>query len=244
MFCLPLSMSQFPDARPQTVAVLAMSADGKIADRERSHPTFGSPHDFDHLERQVALADAVLFGATTLKAGGTAMRVLKPELITQRQRAGRPEQPIQIVCTRTGDLDPNLPFFHQPIPRYLVTTTQGAQRWEGQSEFDQVLAPANAQSQIEWLPVFMGLHQVGIQRIVVLGGAEIIAALLEADLLDELHLTICPLLLGSKDAPTPVAGVGFLQDQAPRLKLLDVQQIENELFLHYHVLHRSQDIAV
>jgi 5-amino-6-(5-phosphoribosylamino)uracil reductase len=216
-----------------------MSADGKIADRARSHPTFGSQQDFDHLERQVALADAVLFGATTLKAGGTAMRVLKPELMAQRQQAGLSEQPIQIVCTRTGDLDPNLPFFRQPIPRYLVTTPQGAQRWEGQSGFDQVLAPASAQSQIEWLSVFTALHQAGVQRIAVLGGAEIVAALLEADLLDELHLTICPLLLGGQGAPTPVAGVGFLQDHAPHLKLLDVQQIEDELFLHYRILHRA-----
>jgi 5-amino-6-(5-phosphoribosylamino)uracil reductase len=122
--------------RPLTTVVLAMSADGKISDVGRSHPTFGSKDDFDHLERQVAMADAVLAGSATLKAGGTAMRVINPELIAQRQNAGKPEQPIQIVCSRTGDLDPTLRFFQQSVPRYLLTTTAGAKRWQDQAGFD------------------------------------------------------------------------------------------------------------
>lgn len=213
-----------------------MSADGKIADVGRSHPTFGSKHDFDHLEQQVALADAVLFGSTTLKAGGTAMRVITPERIAERVKSGKPEQPIQIVCTRTGDIDPTLKFFQQPIPRYLLTTAEGAERWQGQAGFDRVLS-AQAH-QIDWHHAVAELYQNGIESVAVLGGGEIVAALLEADLIDELHLTVCPFLLGGKDAPTPVAGAGFLQEQAPHLSLINVKQIEGELFLHYQVLHQ------
>jgi 5-amino-6-(5-phosphoribosylamino)uracil reductase len=233
-----------PHQRPLMVVVLAMSADGKIADRGRSHPTFGSAHDFDHLEQQVAAADAVLFGSTTLKAGGTAMRVINPDRIAQRVKAGKPEQPIQIVCTRTADLDPNLPFFRQPIPRYLLTTVAGAQHWQGRPEFDRVLSAEteNQQTenqQVDWSQSLAQLYQDGVQQIAVLGGGEIVAALLEMDLLDELHLTVCPILLGGITAPTPVAGAGFLQAQAPRLALLSMKQIESELFLHYRVIHRN-----
>jgi 5-amino-6-(5-phosphoribosylamino)uracil reductase len=223
--------------RPRTVVVLAMSADGKISDAARSHPRFGSQEDFDHLERQVALADAVLFGAATLKAGGTAMRVLKPELIKQRLASGKPEQPIQIVCTRTGNIDPTIKFFQQPIPRYLLTTPTGAQHWNGEPGFDHVLSAT--EERIDWHQAFEILHQHRIETIAVLGGGEIVAALLEADLIDELHLTICPLLLGSKDAPNPVEGAGFSQENAPRLELLSVRQVEQELFLHYKVKHSA-----
>jgi 5-amino-6-(5-phosphoribosylamino)uracil reductase len=221
--------------RPRTVVVLAMSADGKISDAARSHPRFGSQEDFDHLERQVALADAVLFGAATLKAGGTAMRVLKPELIEQRLAAGKPEQPIQIVCTRTGNIDPTIKFFQQPIPRYLLTTPAGAEHWKNEPGFDHVLSAT--EEKINWHQAFGILHRHRIETITVLGGGEIVAALLEADLIDELHLTICPLLLGSKDAPNPVEGAGFSQENAPRLELLSVRQVEQELFLHYRVKH-------
>jgi 5-amino-6-(5-phosphoribosylamino)uracil reductase len=225
--------------RPLTTVVLAMSADGKIADMGRSHPTFGSKHDFDHLEQQVALADAVLFGSTTLKAGGTAMRIVNLERIAERVKSGRPEQPIQIVCTRTGDLDPSLKFFQQPIPRYLLTTATGAERWQGQAGFDRVLSAQTQTHQIDWLQALAELYKNGVERIAVLGGGEIVAALLEVDLIDELHLTICPILLGGVEAPTPVAGAGFLQEQAPHLELISVKQIEGELFLHYRVLHQS-----
>ncbi|MDR9405249.1 MAG: dihydrofolate reductase family protein, partial [Halothece sp. Uz-M2-17] len=56
--------------RPHTTVVLAMSADGKIADTARSAAEFSSHIDRAHLERQVAKADAILFGAGTLRAHG------------------------------------------------------------------------------------------------------------------------------------------------------------------------------
>jgi 5-amino-6-(5-phosphoribosylamino)uracil reductase len=224
--------------RPLTTVVLAMSADGKISDTGRSHPTFGSKHDFAHLEQQVAAADAVLAGSATLKAGGTAMRVVNLELIAQRLKAGKPEQPIQIVCTRTADLDPTLRFFQQPISRYLLTTAQGAARWQGQAGFDRILT-GEAEQEIDWHHTLSELYKEGVKHIAVLGGGEIVAAMLALDLIDELHLTICPLLIGGKTAPSPVEGNGFLQDRAPHLELLSVKQIEGELFLHYRVLHQS-----
>jgi 5-amino-6-(5-phosphoribosylamino)uracil reductase len=223
--------------RPLTTVVLAMSADGKISDTGRSHPTFGSREDFDHLERQVAAADAVLAGSATLKAGGTAMRVVNPELIAQRLQAGKPEQPIQIVCTRTADLDPTLRFFQQPISRYLLTTSQGAAHWQGQAGFDRILAGET--DDIDWHNALGDLYKEGIKHIAVLGGGEIVAAMLALDLIDELHLTICPLLIGGKTAPSPVEGNGFLQERSPHLELMSVKQIESELFLHYRVLHKS-----
>jgi 5-amino-6-(5-phosphoribosylamino)uracil reductase len=226
--------------RPVTIVVLAMSADGKISDTGRSHPTFGSQQDFDHLEQQVAAADAVLAGSATLKAGGTAMRVVNPDLIEQRLQAGKPEQPIQIVCTRTADLDPKLRFFGQAIPRYLLTTSEGAARWQAQAGFDRILAGKNTQQDIDWHYALGELYKEGIEHVAVLGGGEIVAALLGEDLIDELHLTLCPLLMGGKTAPSPVQGDGFLQDQAPRLELLSVKQVEGELFLHYRVMHRSE----
>jgi 5-amino-6-(5-phosphoribosylamino)uracil reductase len=224
--------------RPVTIVVLAMSADGKISDTGRSHPTFGSKQDFDHLERQVAAADAVLAGSATLKAGGTAMRVVNPELIAQRLKEGKPEQPIQIVCTRTADLDPKLRFFQQSIPRYLITTPQGAARWQGQAGFDRILF-RDTELDIDWHYALEELYKDGVEQVAVLGGGEIVAALLAADLIDELYLTVCPLLIGGKTAPSPVEGSGFLQGQAPRLTLLNVKQVEGELFLHYRVLHES-----
>jgi len=49
---------------------------------------------------------------------------------------------------------------------------------------------------------------------------------------DDLRLTICPLILGGS-APSLVAGSGFLEAVAPQLLLLSAEVIGSEVFLHY-----------
>lgn len=103
--------------RPQTTVVLAMSADGKIADSCGSPARFGSATDKAHLETQVALADGVIFGANTLRAYGTTLAVTNPQLLQARKARSQSPQPVQIVVSATAKLTCDLPFF---VSQYLV----------------------------------------------------------------------------------------------------------------------------
>lgn len=211
-----------------------MSADGKIADASRAAARFGSAQDKAHLERQVALADGVLLGAGTLRAYGTTLRVMQSELLEQRQQ-GKSIQPVQIVCSRLAVINRQLPFFRQPVPHWLLTTTAGARQWQEGEAFERVLVIETATGEIDWQLAFQQLWALGLKHLAVLGGGALVASLLEADLLDELWLTVCPLLLGGVNAPTPVDGEGITAALAPRLQLLDVRSINDEVFLHYRV---------
>jgi 5-amino-6-(5-phosphoribosylamino)uracil reductase len=211
-----------------TTVILATSADGKIADRSRSAARFGSDADRQHLEQQVSQADAVLFGAATLRAYGTTLSVRDPDLLHQRELRGQPVQPIQIVCSGSGQLDRSMRFFSQPVPRWLLTDHPGD--W-GKPEFDRVLKLAH------WPDVWEALTGFGVDRLAVLGGGQLVAGLFEAGLVDELRLTICPLILGG-DAVSSVAGGGWLASVAPRLKLLECLPVGDEVFLHYRVSPR------
>ncbi|MBD2039364.1 RibD family protein [Microcoleus sp. FACHB-672] len=219
--------------RPETIVVVAMSADGKIAEAARNQVLFGSPADKAHLEAQVAAADGVIFGAGTLRAGGSAMRVTHPELLKQREEQGKPSQPVQIVCSRSGNIEPNLKFFQQPIPRWLLTTASGQSRWREQLGFEQILALETPQQEIDLPAALQHLATLGLERLAVLGGGTLIASLVAADLIDQLWITVCPLILGGATAPTPTDGDGFLTEQAPRLELLEVKPVGQEVFLHY-----------
>jgi len=237
---IKVAVTREQETRPTTTVILAMSADGKIADANRTPARFGSAQDKAHLERQVALVDGVLLGAGTLRAYGTTLRVLQPELLEQRQQQGKPPQPVQIVCSRSAALDPQLPFFRQPVPRWLLTTPAGARQWqEGEGRegeaFERLLVTETAIGAIDWQAAFGQLWDSGLKTLAVLGGGVLVASLLEANLLDELWLTVCPLLLGGVAAPTPVDGKGIVAALAPRLQLLEVKTIDDEVFLHYRV---------
>jgi 5-amino-6-(5-phosphoribosylamino)uracil reductase len=277
--------------------ILAISADGKIADAVRSPARFGSAKDKAHLEQQVAASDAVLFGNGTLQAYGTTMRVISPELVKQRELQGKPPQPVQIVCSRSREFDPNLRFFQQPVPRWLLTgqdsretalpspyptkdgetplpspyPTKGSKfdRTSGTilkngplarstrdefycgtgilpvhkrliengatSQFDRIIYAKTAGGEIDWIDAFQQLANFDIKRLAILGGGKLVASVLAAGLVDELWLTVCPLILGGADAPTAVEGKGFLAGLAPKLELLAVKQVGQEVFLHYRL---------
>ena len=246
--------------------ILAISADGKIADAVRSPARFGSAKDKAHLEQQVAASDAVLFGNGTLQAYGTTMRVISPELVKQRELQGKPPQPVQIVCSRSAEFDPNLRFFQQPLPRWLLTgqdadtarpflyrakdedtavpfpypikdedTAMPSPYPMTNSKFDRIIYAKTAGGEIDWIDAFQQLANFDIKRLAILGGGKLVASVLAAGLVDELWLTVCPLILGGADAPTAVEGKGYLADLAPKLELLAVKQVGQEVFLHYRV---------
>lgn len=221
--------------RPHTTVVLAMSADGKIADFQRSPARFGSPADKNHLETQISKADGIIFGARTLRAYATTLRVTDPELLEQRQRQGKTAQPAQIVCSQSAQINADYPFFRQPVPRWLLTTPTGATAWYKSSAFERILTVQIKEARLDWVSAMELLSSAGLRRVVIAGGGDLIASLLAVQAIDELWLTVCPLLLGGSDAPTPVEGTGFLADMAPRLELLSSEAIAHEVFLHYRL---------
>ena len=67
------------------------------------------------------------------------------------------------------------------------------------------------------------------------GGGELNWALLEHDLVDELHVTVAPTLLGGRDAPTLLEGTGLTMADQRRLRLLDLHREGDELYLRYAI---------
>lgn len=224
--------------RPETTAILAMTADGKIADYQRSPARFGSINDKTHLEKQVSLVDGVLFGADTLRAYGTTISVSNPKLLKARVERRQQLQPVQIVVSASGNLDSQWRFFQQSIPRWLLTVPSAAKLWRNKKEFERILiinGTEENQSAINWISTFEQLKQLGLNKLAILGGGELIASLLAEDLIDDFWLTICPVIFGGKNSPTPVGGIGLEQSQGKKLKLLEIQQLEQEIFVHYQV---------
>ncbi|MDF5719794.1 MAG: RibD family protein [Rhizonema sp. PD37] len=221
----------------QTTVVLAMTADGKISAVDPKAPRQSDPADQAHLEYQISLADLALIGSGTIRAEGGIFTVRNPELLAARSVRGQPPQPIICVVTRSLNLSPDLPFFQQNVERWIFTTRTGLERSPDATTLQKLANVVElGDTDLNWDRAYTLISEKGINKVVALGGGSLTAALVKAGRIDDWWLTIWPVIFGGHNAPTPVAGEGFLPAQAPQLHLVETRQIESELFLHYRTV--------
>ncbi len=173
--------------------VLAVSIDGRLAPSAGGPAQLGGAGDRIALEQALTWADGALIGAQTVRVHGSTCLIRRPELLEERRGAGRGAQPIALVVSRSGAIDPSLPFFGQPLERWLLAPSD-----VHSTGFERrlVLGP--------WPALLEQLGALGLNRLVLLGGAQLVASLLEAGLVDELQLTLCPMLLGGERSWLPL----------------------------------------
>ncbi len=215
---------------------MAMTADGKIATANRAVSTFGSERDAQHLYELRTTADAVMSGARTidlnpvkLGPGGTKYQQL-------RLKHGLAEYSLRIIVSGTGSIDPQAEIFkHRFSPIILLTTARASER-----KLKRLRALADAvricgAKEINWLATLTWLREKwGVQRLLCEGGGELNEALFRADLVDELHLTLCPKIIGGRHAPTIAEGQGVRKlAEARRFALQSARRVGDELFLVY-----------
>lgn len=146
-----------------------------------------------------ALADVILVGAGTARAEG--YRPVRPDSEGRRWswlREGRtPSAPIAVI-TRALDLDTDGPLIAgaPPHARTIVITTESApqQRRTAAARTAEVVVAGEAS--VDLKAAVDALAERGHQRISCEGGPHLLAQLAGAGLLDELCLTVSPLLAG------------------------------------------------
>ena len=184
--------------RPSVRLVLAISLDGRLAPPEGGAAQLGGEGDRRALEQALAWADACLIGAGTLRAHQCTCLIRNHQLLDQRRREGRPEQPAAVVVSRSPDFDQDWLFFRQPLQRWLLAPAPvevGFERWIPLGE--------------SWPQRLEALGSAGVHRLVLLGGARLAADLLAADCVDALRLTLVPRLLGGGNTWIPTACSGL-----------------------------------
>jgi 5-amino-6-(5-phosphoribosylamino)uracil reductase len=219
-----------------TTVVLGMTVDGKISATDPHAARTTDAADQAHLEYQVSLADLILVGAGTIRAEGSTFTVRNPELLAARTVRGQSPQPITCVVSRSLELSVDLPFFSQNVERWILTTRASIERNQQPTLSSLARLVELGETDLNWDQAYTLLEKHGVRKIAALGGGDLTAALLEADRVDDLWLTVWPVIYGGRDAPSPVEGKGFIPSSAPSLQLIESRQVGNELFLHYQVL--------
>jgi 5-amino-6-(5-phosphoribosylamino)uracil reductase len=91
------------------------------------------------------------------------------------------------------------------------------------------------------LPVAWMLEQIarrGVERLLVEAGGDLLFQFLAADAIDEMYLTLCPLVVGGP-APSLADGPGFDLVDLRRMRLVSAEPEGDEVFLHYEAIKRD-----
>ena len=207
----------------QIINVMGASIDGRIAshpnesDAERKRYGFTNEADHAHLRRLLATCNAVIVGGHSVNVSGGVMEVQR----------GDGAYPTWVLCSNSGFAS-DQPIWSQPnTPKWLVSREALAEgRCPGGVRNVVYGGEGVAKAAVE------ACRAAGFERVLLFGGGIINRAFYAAGVVDELILTVCPVVVG-RSSGVPVV--------APELDVpvhLELTQTETEgdlVFLHYLV---------
>jgi diaminohydroxyphosphoribosylaminopyrimidine deaminase / 5-amino-6-(5-phosphoribosylamino)uracil reductase len=211
--------------RPFVTAKFAMSLDGKIATHGGESRWITGEPSRRHAHRLRHQHDAILVGINTVVADD-------PEL-TARLDGEDLRQPMRVV------LDSQLKI--RQSARVVGANTLIATTRPGRVGLAEVvILPATESGRVSIGDLLDELARRNVLSVLVEGGAEVHAAMFEADLVDKVYAYVAPKLIGGRDAPGPLGGRGIDRlDGAKTLDDLDVTRLGDDFLISGYV-HRDR----
>lgn len=219
-----------PANRPYLIANMVATADGRSTIGDRSGPIGGDADQaFFHALR--GLVDAVLVGTGTLRAERYGRLVRDPAAREARVRRGLQADPIACVVSRSGRVPFDIPLFKDPDSTIALYTLPGAKLEDFPADVRVTRMPEGELGMGAALRDLRSEH--GCRSVLCEGGPTVLAALLAEGLVDELFLTVAPVLAGGEGALRILAGQPLPEPLA--IRLVWVLESDGELLLRYRV---------
>ncbi|PYK81129.1 MAG: hypothetical protein DME40_14320 [Verrucomicrobia bacterium] len=224
---------------PFVAVTFAMTVDGKVTTKNYASVDFTSREDKAHLIRQRALGDAVLVGHGTIENDNVRLGIPRGELRKERIARGQPPYPIRVIVSNKGRINPRLKIFQTDFaPIIIFSTTRMPLKTRKQLQEKATLYLSQArQVDLHWMLQELR-YGYKVKYVACEGGPALFRSLLEQGLVDQLNLTIAPLLFGGKNAPT-LTGVSFdFLSHSVRCSLKEMRVVGDECFLTYRIGNR------
>ncbi|WSK92539.1 dihydrofolate reductase family protein (plasmid) [Streptomyces sp. NBC_01278] len=224
-------------ARPYVLLSAATSVDGCLDDTSDIRLMLSNSDDFDRVDEVRASCDAILIGATTMRRDNPRLLVNSAERRAKRIADGKPEYPLKVSVTATGNLDADLKFWHFGGEKLVFTVDSAVEKVR--ATLGGLADVVSTGPELDWGQVLDELGRRGIGRLMVEGGGTIHTQLMSQNFADEVHLAIAPLLVGQADAPQFLGTAEYPGGSAARMRLLEAQTIGDVVLLRYAPKERS-----
>jgi 5-amino-6-(5-phosphoribosylamino)uracil reductase len=189
----------------------ATSADGYLDDASPRRLILSGPADLDRVDEVRAGCDAIMVGAQTVRTDNPRLLIRDPRRRARRAARGQPEHPTRVTLTATADLDPQASFFAPGAPRLVYCATRALPRARTRLGDSAVLIDAG--DPVSLPLILQDLAERSVARLLVEGGAYLLAEFLTQDLADEFHLALAPFFLAP---PTPAPRLDLTAPASPQ----------------------------
>jgi riboflavin biosynthesis pyrimidine reductase len=192
-----------------------------------------------------ASADVLVIGSGTMNAAPRSLwspeqayPAARAAYADLRRRLGRSPGLELAVLTATGTVDPAHPAF--AAGALVLTTNAAAEQLSARLPPEATVVSLGPGGELDVVDAVAALRARGHRRILSEGGPRVFGSLLEARLVDELFLTVSPLLFGRAGPGERlglVEGGDLLPGGPVEGRLLGVRRDESHLFLRYELDH-------
>jgi riboflavin-specific deaminase-like protein len=218
-----------PEGRPYLVLNMVSSLDGKATLLGR---TSGLSSELDRqlFHELRTQADAVMVGAGTLREERYGRIVKTDELREKRRAEGLEPDALAVIVSARLELPPDLPILAEPDQRIVILTGAEHELPDVKAQVDYVRAGDD-------LPLLAAKlrEDYGVRSVLCEGGPTLNSFLLGAGLVDELFLSLHPLLAGGGEGLTIVSGRRLVAP--PELELVSLAEADSDVFTRWRIRH-------
>ncbi|MDO8672096.1 MAG: bifunctional diaminohydroxyphosphoribosylaminopyrimidine deaminase/5-amino-6-(5-phosphoribosylamino)uracil reductase RibD [Dehalococcoidia bacterium] len=214
--------------QPFVIAKFAMSLDGKIATRSGDSKWITSERARGYVHELRNKVDAVMVGINTVLADNSRLTA-RPDGEEDPDR-----QPVRIIVDSRGRIPPSSQVFGAPGKTIVAMTGQidSASAVRIEEAGGEMLVLPSVDGRVDLASLVKTLGERDITSVLVEGGGALLGALFDAGLVDKVLAFIAPTVIGGRNAPTPVGGLGAgSMAEALRLTRVTVKNFAEDIMI-------------
>lgn len=214
--------------RPHVIVNCAMSADGKIALPTRKQLRISSEEDIERMYRLRNKCSAVLVGIGTILSDD-------PKLTVKEEYVKNLHQPIRIILDVYCKTPEDALVVNQAAKTLIVTGKKCDKKYGDNVKIIECETDENGFINLNSLLEL--LYERGIKTLLVEGGSTVIWSFLKQRLVDDLYVYMGPMIIGGKDTPTMVDGIGIKGiDELIPLEISEIRRLGPGILIHYKMI--------
>ena len=221
--------------RPYVILNAAMTLDGKIATANGSSNISGKK-DLERVHQIRKECDAIMVGIGTVLADD-------PRLTVPKIDAKPEDNPVRVVVDSRCQTPVDARITNDDAKTIIAGANEYKEDFMASDKYETLKKRGvkfyfSGDKRVDLKALMSYLHEEGIERLMLEGGATLNFSMIKAGLIDEISICVAPMIVGGANAKTFFDGEGFdTMDEAIRLELTDSYTLDKDLILTYKVLN-------